>query len=246
MVEAASAGARLACVVSCPGQRSVLGLDKAVRREGACDVVAIECLLPEALRDPVMTELAGPSPAAGVEAASGAAAPATRARPPESTSGSALRDEDGPLVVTGIRHVMAVLEEIENGLLEDVATVEAYACEGGCFGSPLLFEDHHVARRRWDRGRAALETAEDAGDRSGGPEVIASTGGGRRRPYAARPGIRLDPDMSKAIEKFGRLQTLTRSLPGSDCGACGAPTCAALAEDIVMERAEIELCPYRG
>jgi Na+-translocating ferredoxin:NAD+ oxidoreductase RNF subunit RnfB len=50
--------------------------------------------------------------------------------------------------------------------------------------------------------------------------------------------------MGKAIQKLGRLQTIIRSLPGRDCGACGAPTCAALAEDIVMERAVIELCPY--
>ncbi|MCE5254587.1 MAG: hypothetical protein LLG45_10370 [Actinomycetia bacterium] len=40
------------------------------------------------------------------------------------------------------------------------------------------------------------------------------------------------------------MQALIRSLPGRDCGACGAPTCAALAEDVVMERAVIELCPY--
>lgn len=242
MVEAARAGGRLACVVSCPAQRSVLGLDEAVRREGACDVATIECLLPEALRVPVMTELAGHGAASGAEAAAGTepasdaarlVGSATNRMPAENTPGFAARDEDGPLVVTGIRHVMAVLEEIENGLLEDVAAVEAYACEGGCFGSPLLFEDHHVARRRWDCGVPALEAA-------------APAKGGRHRPYASRPGIRLDPDMGKAIEKLGRLQTLTQSLPGRDCGACGAPTCAALAEDIVMERAGIELCPYRG
>ncbi len=66
----------------------------------------------------------------------------------------------------------------------------------------------------------------------------------RRRPRAARPGIRLDADMATAIEKLSRLDENTRSLPGKDCGACGAPTCAALAEDIVMERAERSLCPY--
>jgi ArsR family metal-binding transcriptional regulator len=66
----------------------------------------------------------------------------------------------------------------------------------------------------------------------------------RERPYAARPGIRLDADMGRAIEKLGRLQAFIDSLPGKDCGACGAPTCAALAEDVVMERATIALCPY--
>jgi len=50
--------------------------------------------------------------------------------------------------------------------------------------------------------------------------------------------------MARAIEKLGRLQAVARSLPGRDCGACGAPTCAALAEDVVMARAGVELCPY--
>jgi len=57
--------------------------------------------------------------------------------------------------------------------------------------------------------------------------------------------MRLDPDMRKAMEKLGRIDTLTRELPGRDCGVCGAPTCAALAEDIVLERAAITECPYR-
>ena len=47
-----------------------------------------------------------------------------------------------------------------------------------------------------------------------------------------------------AIEKLGQLQALARALPGKDCGTCGAPTCAALAEDIVMGRATTDLCPY--
>ena len=36
----------------------------------------------------------------------------------------------------------------------------------------------------------------------------------------------------------------TASLPGKDCAACGAPTCAAFAEDIVTGRATRDLCPY--
>ena len=65
-------------------------------------------------------------------------------------------------------------------------------------------------------------------------------------PFAARPGIRLDADMAKAIQKLARLETVRRSLPGKDCGACGAPTCAALAEDVVLARADATLCPYRS
>ena len=50
--------------------------------------------------------------------------------------------------------------------------------------------------------------------------------------------------MGRAIEKLGRLQAVVDSLPGKDCGACGAPTCAALAEDVVMQRGTTGLCPY--
>jgi anti-sigma regulatory factor (Ser/Thr protein kinase)/Na+-translocating ferredoxin:NAD+ oxidoreductase RNF subunit RnfB len=253
MVEVASAGERLTCVVSCPSQRSVLSVGEANWGEAACDAAPIECLLPEALRGPVMKELTGP--ASKPQGASGEQdqEPATVTPLEGVTAGGAPveaepwptgLEEDGLLVVSGIRHVMAVLEEMENGLLEDVSAIEAYACEGGCFGSPLLFEDHHVSERRWARGKAAALAADSMSTRAETSLAFQQPHGARRRPYAARPGIRLDADMSKAIQKLGRLQTLTRSLPGRDCGACGAPTCAALAEDVVMERAGIELCPY--
>jgi len=57
-----------------------------------------------------------------------------------------------------------------------------------------------------------------------------------KSPYLARTGMRLDQDMGKAIEKLARIDELTAGLPGRDCGACGAPTCSSLAEDIVMDR----------
>ena len=50
--------------------------------------------------------------------------------------------------------------------------------------------------------------------------------------------------MALAIEKLGRLQAILQTLPGKDCGGCGAPSCTALAEDVVLERAAVEDCPY--
>ncbi len=234
-VEASRDGKPLACVVSCPGQRSVLA--QVETATAGCDTTVVECLLPEAVRQPLMRELTGAGTGGLV---SSAESRAVHAFPDAALAADAgLQHDDGLLVVSGIRHVMTVLEELENGLLEDVTALEAYACEGGCFGSPLLAEDHHVAHRRWSRGRAAVDAAEAAGGAGRHPSATS-----RRRAHAARPGIRLDPDMGRAIQKLGRLQALTRSLPGRDCGACGAPTCAALAEDVVMERSGIELCPY--
>lgn len=232
----------VAFVISCPAQRSAL-LARGGEGPEACDphdLNRCEYLVPELVRQALMLEL---SRRAGGEAA---AEEAEAAAVPPTAAGVAAgpgEERGGLLRVTGLRGVVAVLEQLENGLLDDVLAVEPYACEGGCFGSPLLAEEHHVAERRWNQGRSALAAVAAGRDSSGsfGRKAAAVP---IDRPFSARPGIRLDPDMGRAIEKLGRLQELIRSLPGKDCGLCGAPSCAALAEDVVMERADVGLCPY--
>jgi anti-sigma regulatory factor (Ser/Thr protein kinase)/Na+-translocating ferredoxin:NAD+ oxidoreductase RNF subunit RnfB len=238
-VQTAYAGRRVAYVVSCPSQRSAL-LQQA--EAAAADGGALprpEFLMPEWVRQAAMKRLThggAVTPAAPSSQAASPQAPESQVGPSLSASPRAA----SPLVVTGVRNVLAVLEQLENGLLGDVAIVEPYACEGGCFGSPLLFESHQVATRRWEQGRDALRLA------AGGETALSAPPAAlRRQPFAARPGIRLDPDMSEAIQKLGRIQMIRRSFPGKDCGVCGAPTCAALAEDVVLKRAAVDLCPYR-
>jgi anti-sigma regulatory factor (Ser/Thr protein kinase)/Fe-S-cluster-containing hydrogenase component 2 len=244
-------------VVSCPSQRSALLVHAPASAEAAAGTrgrapaqapTRIEYIAPEVVRQAVMVKLTGGGASSGGDGTPAAAEdPAAAdegatATVPANTSAEA--PLDGLLTITGTDHVITVLEAIENGLLDDVNVIDPYACEGGCFGSPLLSEDYHVAARRWSRGRAAVESA-GAGAVGGAARAGAPGGAAaRRRPFAARPGIRLDADMSRAIEKLGRMQAVIRSLPGRDCGACGAPTCAALSEDVVMERAGVDLCPY--
>jgi anti-sigma regulatory factor (Ser/Thr protein kinase)/Na+-translocating ferredoxin:NAD+ oxidoreductase RNF subunit RnfB len=248
--QAAHSDRPVAYVVSCPSQRSALLLQaQGAPGQGGSDRGAAgataEYLAPGTLRQAVMMKLTGGA-GSDPEPHSEAAADPTPTHTP-----ATLADAGGTdlLTVTGIAHVIAVLEQIEDGLLGDVTAIDPYACEGGCFGSPLLFEDHHVAARRWERGRAAVEAAEAAVDGDGAgaagpPSRPAPAPQPRRRPFGARPGIRLDADMGKAIQKLGHLQQVIHSLPGRDCGTCGAPTCAALAEDVVMQRAGVELCPH--
>jgi serine/threonine-protein kinase RsbT len=187
----------------------------------------------------------GAAPGAASDASDAASANSGASRAAGATPGA---DSDSLLTVTGAAHVIAVLEALEDGLLSDVPVVDPYMCEGGCFGSPLLSEDYHIAARRWAQGLAAVEAT--AGRPAPGGTAVraerapAPAATPRRRPFAARPGIRLDADMGRAIEKLGRLQAITEELPGKDCGVCGAPACAALAEDVVMQRTVAHLCPY--
>lgn len=191
--------------VSCPSQRTALLVQRPTAQRDTVTAVAVH--------DAVLPRLA-----ARVARAPGAAAPPK--------PGGA----DDLFVVTGVPHVLAVLEAVEDGCLPGVSAIEPYLCDGGCFGSPLLREDAHVTAWRWSA--------------AGGDAPFRGASRSRPRPFRARPGIRLDEDMSAAIHKLALLDAETRTLPGRDCGVCGAPTCAALAEDIVMERAGRALCPY--
>jgi hypothetical protein len=136
----------------------------------------------------------------------------------------------GFLAVSGIRHVLNVLEQVENGLMGDFAMLELSACEQGCFGSPLFTEDPFTARRRWVQ--------------TGGMGQFEACSHPRSQPFAPRTGLRLDSNMARAIDKLSRIDKLAKSLPGRDCSMCGAPTCACLAEDVVLGRTEIKACKF--
>jgi ArsR family metal-binding transcriptional regulator len=54
----------------------------------------------------------------------------------------------------------------------------------------------------------------------------------------------LDTDFMKALEKMNRIEAFREMLPGKQCAACGAPSCQALAEDIVRGEAELSDCVF--
>ena len=46
------------------------------------------------------------------------------------------------------------------------------------------------------------------------------------------------------MEKIDRAQRIVCFLPGIDCGACGAPNCHALADDMVNNKAKMSDCIF--
>ncbi|WP_302451449.1 (Fe-S)-binding protein, partial [Acidaminococcus fermentans] len=48
----------------------------------------------------------------------------------------------------------------------------------------------------------------------------------------------------EALEKMARLKELEKEFPQLDCGACGAPTCHAFAEDVVRGYGKKEGCIF--
>ena len=129
----------------------------------------------------------------------------------------------------GANNVVEILEKTEKGLAGDFRILELSCCEKGCYGTPVFEENPYMAQKRWSA--SGLEHWRRVN--------IVSL----KNPYRARTGMRLDADMGKAIEKLARIDELAAGLPGRDCGACGSPSCASLAEDIVLERHPGLECP---
>ncbi|MCX7921641.1 MAG: 4Fe-4S binding protein [Clostridia bacterium] len=146
------------------------------------------------------------------------------------------------LAVDGIHNVITILEEVENDRLEDVEFIEALSCVGGCLGGPLTVENVYVAKTRLKKHLDAAKAKgsdvhEDEKEYSGD---FALTGN-----VECKPVMKLDIDLAKAMKKLETLELINKELPGLDCGACGAPSCRALAEDIVRGNANETDCIFK-
>jgi iron only hydrogenase large subunit-like protein len=133
----------------------------------------------------------------------------------------------------GIQNAVSIFEEIERGGLEDVDFIEVQACEGGCVGGPLNIQNLFVARVNLKNLVNKNRTKEPYFNDKRLLEFFEQDDFWSKERVQPRPIMVLDEDVSKALVKMARLDEITATLPGLDCGACGSPNCRALAEDII-------------
>lgn len=147
---------------------------------------------------------------------------------------------DNHIAVDGIDNVIKILELIEDDKL-DVDFVECLACTNGCLGGPLTIEDSFVSKYRMDHIRKYMQHSPLKRNLD-----ICNTAINLSWDYALKTKLvtKLDDDMGKALEKIERIEEIYETLPQIDCGSCGAPTCHALAEDIIMGSANVEDCVF--
>ncbi len=139
---------------------------------------------------------------------------------------------ENSLSVDGVHNVIRVLEEIENNKLSDLQFFEGLACQGGCVGGALAFENAYVAKNRI---RKLVERMQHESPGRVEPPAVANIH--FTQPLSEQPVMKLDDDIEKAMAMMERIEQITKGLKGLDCGSCGAPTCRALAEDIVRGNA---------
>ncbi len=135
------------------------------------------------------------------------------------------------MAVDGIDNVIRVLEEVDNGKLQDLDYLECSACVSGCVGGPLTCDNNFVARQNLRNLTRAMPQADPADT----PDKFASQGIHLKHDKQILPNstLKLDEDMTVAIRMMEEMNAILERLPGYDCGSCGSPTCRSFAQDIV-------------
>ncbi|NLV70829.1 MAG: ferredoxin, partial [Clostridiales bacterium] len=145
------------------------------------------------------------------------------------------------LAVDGIDNIIEVLEDLEDGQLPQVDFLELNACNQGCVGGCLTVENPYVAQTRIKQLIQHMPISMNKVSTDPEPPSYMFDD----KPLEASPVNVLDDDIEVAMQKYAQIEQLVETLPGLDCGSCGAPTCRALAEDIVQGLASEDDCIFR-
>ncbi|MBE6753871.1 MAG: 4Fe-4S dicluster domain-containing protein [Ruminococcaceae bacterium] len=136
---------------------------------------------------------------------------------------------DKYLAADGIENVIRVLDLIETGNMPQLEFIELCACPAGCVGGVMTVENPYIAQARLLTLRRYLPVTQN--NIVDGPYIPDSFIENEMPVY--QPISRLGSSIGESIRLMADIQRIREMLPGIDCGACGAPTCRAFAEDIV-------------
>lgn len=148
------------------------------------------------------------------------------------------------LAVDGIGDVSNFLEKVELGHAGAIDFLELRACKESCAagiltpGNPFLTVEN-LDKRAEKKGKNCIVSHNQIDSYRDFLSESIELG-----EIQARPISHLDQDVSEAIDRLQELKYVLESLPGIDCGACGAPSCHALAEDVVLNQGELSQCPF--
>ncbi|HHV50808.1 MAG TPA: 4Fe-4S binding protein [Clostridiales bacterium] len=143
------------------------------------------------------------------------------------------------LAADGIENVIKVLEELEDEKLQELDFIELNACSGGCVGGIFAAENGYVAKARIKRLRKYLPVSCNRLNGSIGLKDICWT-----EQLEYEPVMTLAENVEEAMRMMDKIDKISAKLPKLDCGSCGAPTCRALAEDIVKGLAQETDCIF--
>ena len=143
------------------------------------------------------------------------------------------------LAADGIENVIHVLDQIETGNIPPLEFIELNACTGGCVGGVLTMQNPFIAEARLHTLRRYLPVSQNMLPKEVTyiPEDFLFEDLPKYSPIS-----RLGNTIAESMRMMADIQSFKSTLPGIDCGSCGAPTCRAFAEDVVKGLASESDC----
>lgn len=152
--------------------------------------------------------------------------------------------------VDGLQNVISFLEKLEDDAIDAPGLIEMRICDQGCVGGVLTTNNRFVARKRLENRARLLDRLHRRNNTDGAVSYDDSEFSEQIAEQMVIPEIKprslykLDDNFAEAFKMAERMKKIEKALPGVNCSACGAPSCAALAEDIVRGDASIDTCIF--
>jgi iron only hydrogenase large subunit-like protein len=161
------------------------------------------------------------------------------------TNGEANQIAGRSLAVDGIHNVMEFLEKLENEEISGIDFLELRACDEGCAGGILGSGNRFLTAERLHH-RAALLSESGKGKE---PPLSTEIAGYLQEiikldTIEPRSILKLDDNLSRAMEKMETANHILEMLPRVDCGLCGSPGCEALSRDAAQGMADPQQCIF--
>lgn len=147
------------------------------------------------------------------------------------------------IAVSGLRNTMDLLRELELDRLRGVDFVECRVCDTGCIGGVATAESRFLARLRTESIHPNWEIPEEKKIQL---DALYETNIWKiNGPILSRQRLPLSEDLSEAMARLKKMKDIYAALPHIDCGACGRPSCQAMAEDTVRGQGEVSDCIFK-
>lgn len=142
------------------------------------------------------------------------------------------------LAADGIENVIKVLEDLEDEKFTNLDFVELNACSAGCVGGVLTVENPYIAEAKI-KHITKYRPVSCNHVPAGVPDELCW-----EVPVEYQPVLQLDEDVATSMRMMTQLKEIEARFCGLDCGSCGAPSCRALAEDVVRGFSTEEACIF--
>lgn len=150
------------------------------------------------------------------------------------------------LYIDGIWNLKKFFEELEEERIPNFDYIECRVCQYGCVNGSLLTNQNvnlniHSLKEKEKSRENKFSSFIDFGKIE---EILTEDIIFLNEQINPRPTFILSENMDTAAKILQEINLLYEILPKLDCGSCGAPSCKAFAEDVVLNKANITDCKF--